>query len=325
MSDREKFLKEKISSLVPKETELESRGEHFDFHAPVTCSVTTSHSIAVGFGDGKVRFFFEGEKKPSTIDAHNGVVLSIATNGEYIFTGGDDGRFLKLSQNGDIVEIANFNSRWVDSVAAYKDSMVCSSGRNVYIWSGDQKKAKSLEHSSTVGGLAFDHTGKRLAVSSYGGVTLWERGERRWTSKRLVWKGSHSKVGFSPDGKYLVIGSPNASNVKTKYAGSFQNAQDYPKNSIVAKDQGLWRSKIDIEGKEDNIIFNSFDSVTQRTIAAGLTNDNTNEIQTLLVVNVQNHKHLNFKHKTQFRMKLHKSNNMFERIDKYFINLRCVF
>ena len=203
MSDREKFLKEKISSLVPKETELESRGEHFDFHAPVTCSVTTSHSIAVGLGDGKVRFFFEGEK-PRIIDAHNGVVLSIATNGEYIFTGGDDGRFLKLSQNGDIVEIANFNSRWVDSVAAYKDIMVCSSGRNVYIWSGDQKKAKSLEHSSTVGGLAFDHTGKRLAVSSYGGVTLWERGERRWTSKRLVWKGSHSKVGFSPDGKYIV-------------------------------------------------------------------------------------------------------------------------
>ena len=59
MSDREKFLKEKISSLVPKETELESRGEHFDFHAPITCSVTTSHSIAVGFGDGKVRFFLK--------------------------------------------------------------------------------------------------------------------------------------------------------------------------------------------------------------------------------------------------------------------------
>ena len=91
--------------------------------------------------------------------------MSIGIKCDYIGIGGEDGRFLKLSQNVDIVEIAHFNSRWVDSVAAYKDSMVCSSGRNVYIWSGDQKKAKSLEHSSTVGGLAFDHTGKRLAVS----------------------------------------------------------------------------------------------------------------------------------------------------------------
>ena len=90
-------------------------------------------------------------------------------------------------------------------------------------------------------------------------------------------------VSVSPDGKYLAIGSPNASNVKTKYAGSFQNAQDYPKNSIVAKDQGLWRSKIDIEGEEDNIIFNSFDSVTQKIIETGLTNDDENQIETLFV------------------------------------------
>ena len=110
MSDREKFLKEKISSLVPKETELESRGEHFDFQAPVTCSVTTSHSVAVGFGDGTIRFFYNGDE-PKVVEAHNGVVLSIASNGENVFTGGDDGKFLQISQNGDNIEIASFNYR----------------------------------------------------------------------------------------------------------------------------------------------------------------------------------------------------------------------
>ena len=104
----------------------------------------------------------------------------------------------------DGTEIANFNSRWVDTVAVHHDNIVCSSGSNIYIWSDGQKKPKIHDHPSTVGGLAFDYNGKRLAVSCYGGVTVWERGERRWKSSRLVWKGSHSKICFSPDGKYIV-------------------------------------------------------------------------------------------------------------------------
>tara|TARA_B100000579_G_scaffold190763_1_gene155816 strand:+ start:338 stop:529 length:192 start_codon:yes stop_codon:yes gene_type:complete len=57
MSDREKFLKEKMSYLEPKETELEIRGTYFNVKAPVTGSVTTSDAVVVGFGDGTVRFF----------------------------------------------------------------------------------------------------------------------------------------------------------------------------------------------------------------------------------------------------------------------------
>ena len=90
-------------------------------------------------------------------------------------------------------------------------------------------------------------------------------------------------LAISPDGEYVVVGSPNASNVKTKYSGAFQSAVDYPKNSIVGKDQGLWRAKIDIEGEEDNIVFNSFSSVVENIEAAGLQNNSTDFIPTLLV------------------------------------------
>ena len=90
-------------------------------------------------------------------------------------------------------------------------------------------------------------------------------------------------LAISPDGEYIIVGSPNASNVKTKYSGAFQNAVDYPKNSIVGKDQGLWRAKIDVEGEEANIQFNSFSSVAENIVSAGLQNDNTNFIPTLLV------------------------------------------
>ena len=55
-----------------------------------------------------------------------------------------------------------------------------------------------------MGGLAFGAKGQRLAVAHYGGVTLWERGKRRWKSSIFAWKGFHGAVTFSPDGKYLV-------------------------------------------------------------------------------------------------------------------------
>ena len=71
-----------------------------------------AETIAVGFGDGSVRFFQAGHE-PRLIKAHEGVVLCMAVNQSYIFTGGDDGKFLRISLSGDVEEIANFGSRWL--------------------------------------------------------------------------------------------------------------------------------------------------------------------------------------------------------------------
>ena len=184
-------------------TKLEERGIEFNLGAPVTGSVSTNDSVVVSSGDGKIRFF-RPNNEPNVVQAHKGVVLCMATNGNYVLTGGDDGRFLKTSNNGDIKEIANFGSQWVDSVASHEFNYACSSGRKAYLWSNDKENATTLDNPSTVGGLAFDSSGNRLAVSSYGGVNVWEKGHRRWKSSRFVWKGSHGKVTFSPNGKYLV-------------------------------------------------------------------------------------------------------------------------
>ncbi|MEM6663790.1 MAG: WD40 repeat domain-containing protein [Pseudomonadota bacterium] len=72
------------------------------------------------------------------------------------------------------------------------------------MWRAGETKSKPLEHPSTIGGLAFDPKGKRLAVAHYGGATVWERRDRRWKPKKFSWKGSHGAVAFSPDGKYVV-------------------------------------------------------------------------------------------------------------------------
>ena len=92
-------------------------------------------------------------------------------------------------------------------------------------------------------------------------------------------------VAVSPDGAYVIVGSPNASNVKTKYAGTFVPGSDYGKGSIVAKDQQLWKSLVDIEGEEASIQFNSFNSITYIVDVLNIENTSTESIPTLLVGN----------------------------------------
>jgi WD40 repeat protein len=186
-----------------KKTELERRGNLFKTGAPVTGAVAIGDAVAASFGDGTIRFF-RPDLVPTITNAHLGVVLCMETDHDHLLTGGADGRFLRISLNGDVEELANFGTKWVDCVAAKHGLRTCSSGRTAFVWSVGQTKATELEHSSTVGGLAFDAKGKRLAVAHYGGVTIWEQKNHQWESSKLIWQGSHGAVTFSPDGKYIV-------------------------------------------------------------------------------------------------------------------------
>jgi len=186
-----------------KKTELEQRGTQLDTGAPVTGAVAVGDAVAASFGDGTVRLF-RPDLDPAITNAHLGVVLCMATDHDHLLTGGADGRFLRISPNGDVEELANFGTKWVDCVAANDGLHACSSGRTAFVWSVGQTKAVELEHSSTVGGLAFDAKSKRLAVAHYGGVTIWEKKNHQWESSKLIWQGSHGAVTFSPDGKFIV-------------------------------------------------------------------------------------------------------------------------
>lgn len=185
------------------QSELEKRGRTIELDAPVTGAIAAGEAIAVASGDGTVRFF-RPEMNPTVTRAHDGAVLCIVAEADHVLTGGDDGRFLRISLDGQVEEIANFGSRWVDCVAAGHEQWACSSGRIVHVWREGEASATLLEHVSTVGGLAFDAKGERLAAAHYGGATVWERGEGHWQPSNLAWKGSHGAVSFSPDGRYLV-------------------------------------------------------------------------------------------------------------------------
>ena len=72
---------------------------------------------------------------------------------DHVLTGGDDGRFLKISSDGNIDEIFNFGSKWVDCVASHKDTKVCSSGKTVYIWTKNTDIDSKIRLSTIPSGL----------------------------------------------------------------------------------------------------------------------------------------------------------------------------
>lgn len=186
-------------------TQIERLAQHADIEAVPVDAVALGETIALACGDGRLRLFAP-DGKMTAYAAHRGAILSMAAiSGEdAVLTGGDDGRFLRVQTDGTVTELADHPRRWVDHVAAGKGGLVaCSVGRVAYLHTPDGQ-FHTFDHPSTVGGLAFDLKGQRLAVAHYGGVTVWTKGKRRWKPTALKWAGSHTGVTFSPDGRFVI-------------------------------------------------------------------------------------------------------------------------
>ena len=57
-------------------------------------------------------------------------------------------------------------------------------------------------------------------------------------------------VGISPDGKYLIVGAPNASNVRSTYKGTWSSNENYLQNEIVSYTGQLWKANSGINPEE---------------------------------------------------------------------------
>lgn len=185
-------------------TAIEAVGTRLTIDAVPVSAAVAGETVISAWGDGTLRIF-DAKDPPETIALHRGPILSLALapNGA-ILTGGDDGRFLRTPLDGPSEVLAEFPRKWVDQVAAAATGVLaCSVGREVHLTEPSGFK-QSLDHPSSVGGLAFDQKGKRLAVGHYGGVTVWSRATRRWKPTLFRWAGSHTRVIWSPDGRFLM-------------------------------------------------------------------------------------------------------------------------
>ena len=91
-----------------------------------------------------------------------------------------------------------------------------------------------------------------------------------------------SAVSVTADGKYLVVGSPNASNVKTRYKQNYNPSSAYVLDDIVTYNNKLWKATTSIVPQSDSIQFTSFGSVVQQIESIGNTTEASEQVDVLL-------------------------------------------
>ena len=176
---------------------------------------TTGNRAAFALGDGTLRIVRrEAPAEWGSIAVHDGAAMALAADcraGGFV-TGGDDGKFCRIGADGTVSTIASFGGRWVEQVASFPGSgkgkpdglLAASAGKRVQVFDDAGTLLKTLEHPSSVTGLAFDGRGKRIAASHYGGATLWFVAAKTDSPRKLEWKGSHIGLAIHPEGEAVV-------------------------------------------------------------------------------------------------------------------------
>ena len=142
-----------------------------------------------------------GEK---VTEAHEGLLTCIRDpHSPTLLTGGEDGKVLRIAQDGTVTQIAEAPRKWIAAVAGGPQGAVgYAHGRNGFVRLSDGS-TREFSEERTVEGLAFAPKGLRIAAARYNGVTLHWVGTNGAPAD-LEWKGAHTGVAFSPDGRFLV-------------------------------------------------------------------------------------------------------------------------
>ncbi len=205
-----------MSATLSRRFLLEDRGQTRELGAYVIDVVfDRGGTAAFALGDGTVRIATGAAigaaigAEWATVEAHDGAVLSMAAGvrGGWV-TGGDDGRFRRVTGDGEVSDIARFGSKWVEQVASWSDAkggvVACAVGKAAHLFDAGGAVLKVLQHPSTVTGLAFDGKGKRIAASHYNGCSLWFVGAKTDSPRFMEWKGSHTGVILHPAAEAVV-------------------------------------------------------------------------------------------------------------------------
>jgi len=187
---------------------LQGRVASWDFGAYAVAAAQNGRLIAMGFGDGTVRLFDSEtpDAAPTIVAAHKGTCLSLSADVEKgaFLSGGDDGKLMKIAAVGTTETLWEGKGKWVEHVTAHAGAGVRAFAVGKVATVINKKgEFRELTHATTVGGLAVNPKGKRLAVSHYNGVSLWWLASTAAPST-LEWRGSHLQAAWSPDGDYLV-------------------------------------------------------------------------------------------------------------------------
>lgn len=137
-------------------------------------------------------------------EAHKGLLTCVKDHAsQTLVTGGEDGKVLRIARDGSVSELAEVPRKWIAVVAAGPQGAVAyAHGKSAFVRLADGT-VKEFTEQRTVEGIGFAPRGLRIALARYNGVTLHWIGTAG-TPVDLDWKGAHTGVTFSPDGRFVV-------------------------------------------------------------------------------------------------------------------------
>ncbi|MCB2106979.1 MAG: WD40 repeat domain-containing protein, partial [Rhodobacteraceae bacterium] len=200
-------------SFSPDQPLVSSRGLTWQTGAYVDGAAATGDGryFVLGFGDGTVGVLdltnADAGLKPHQIHNGGGLSFSAGPSANSFLSGGDDGKVMLITLGREPETLADLKGKWIDHVTAAPATglSVFASGKSAFVIGKKRNEdPRELKHESSVGGIAVNPKGRRLAVAHYGGVSLWWLAAKDGAPQLLPWKGSHLQTAWSPDGTYVV-------------------------------------------------------------------------------------------------------------------------
>ena len=174
---------------------------HFDAHVIGTTFLAdrpvfalADGRVAIGVGDAQL-----------IVQPHADAILAFATSldGKSVLTSGDDGRVMRAGVDGTLQLVAERKSKWIDQLAAGPQGAVAfAAGRTAWVALADGAVVE-FPHEKAVGGVGFLPKGLRLTTATT------DKARLLWVTAKgapvdLEWKGAHTGISTSPDGRFLV-------------------------------------------------------------------------------------------------------------------------
>ena len=165
--------------------------------------------VACGFL-GETAVFALGDGRVSlggatAAEVHDGGLLAavFAADGKALLSSGDDGRVVRTTADGAKETLFEKSGKWIDQLAEGPGGAIaCAAGRTAFVRLADGRTYE-FPHEKSVGGVAFLPKGLRLATATTDKAVLhWVTAEGGPVD--LPWKGAHTGITASPDGRFLV-------------------------------------------------------------------------------------------------------------------------
>ncbi|KAA0972124.1 WD40 repeat domain-containing protein [Aureimonas fodinaquatilis] len=174
----------------------------YDFDGFVETAAFVKDVPFFALADGTVRRMAGGE---TVIESNAGGLVCARYDaiGQRLLCGGEDGRVVCVNAAGETTELASAGRKWISAVAGGPGGAVAfAAGRSAYFVRPDGSLAEQ-DYGRSVEDVAFAPKGVRVAFARYDGVSLWFPGMAT-PPVSMDWKGAHTAVSFSPDGRFVV-------------------------------------------------------------------------------------------------------------------------